>query len=145
MQLGIFLFEDDSVHSIHGSIIVASWEELFALDGAGYNIAYKRISLRQIRRKVHLFPLKSFPDAESRKTKVRTNGGTFDKVKKSVYRIKNDQNYLKIFSQVLTQGINVDRLRMLLLIVLLDAEYLTVAVLILQYVSVLLALKPRVL
>lgn len=127
MQLGIFLFEDDSVHSIHGSIIVASWEELFALDGAGYNIAYKRISLRQIRRKVHLFPLKSFPDAESRKAKVRTNGGTFDKVKKSV------------------QGINVDRLRMLLLIVLLDAEYLTVAVLILQYVSVLLALKPRVL
>lgn len=50
------LCENDCMHAENWPFLLAAWEELFALDCAGYDVAHDRIFLRQVSSKVHLLP-----------------------------------------------------------------------------------------
>ena len=78
------LFENNSMHSINRTVVVASRKEFFTLDSTCNNIAHQRIFLRQIGSKIHFLPFKTFSDAQSWKAKVRANGCTLDKVEQAV-------------------------------------------------------------
>ena len=54
---GFISFEDDGVHAVHRtSVLVLTRKELLTAHGTGYNVAHKRVSLRQVRSEVHLLP-----------------------------------------------------------------------------------------
>lgn len=72
------------MHSVDRAIFNASREELFALDGAGHDIADQRVSLGQVGREVHLLPLEHLPNAQARKAEVGADSGTLDQVEQAV-------------------------------------------------------------
>lgn len=44
------------MHSVDGTIIIASREELFTFYGTGHDVANQRIAFRQVCSEVHLLP-----------------------------------------------------------------------------------------
>ena len=96
-QLDPVLLKNDSVHAVHGSWLRGVREELFTPDCTCDDVADEGISLRQVRRKIHLFPeqncgsfkavnspLVALFDAQPWKAKVRANRVCSHKVDLSV-------------------------------------------------------------
>lgn len=70
LQAWVLLLEDDGMHSVHRSIIIAAREELLALDSTGDNVANQGILLGQVSGEIHFLPLEPLPDSEARESKV---------------------------------------------------------------------------
>ena len=132
----MLLLEDDSMHSVHRAITIAVWKELFTLHCRSNNIADQWIFLRQISREIHFLPFEFLSNSKTRKSEIRANRCSFYEIQKSIL-IKD-----KCLNKILTLWININALRVHLLVVLLDAEHLAVPVLVLKDMGVLLSFQP---
>lgn len=127
LESGIAFLQDYSMHSVYRSIITTTREIFLALDSTGNDVAHKRVFLWQVSGEVHFLPLESFSDSQSRKSKIWTYCGSFNKIEKAIW-IK-DKSYVN--SIKLTLWIDVYAFWMLLLVVFLDPKYGAVPILIL--------------
>ena len=80
LQGRIPLLQNDCMHSINRTIIIASGEEFFTLNSTCNDIADQGISLWKICSEIHFLPLEAFPNAKTRKTEVRANSSSLNKV-----------------------------------------------------------------
>jgi hypothetical protein len=76
----VTFFEDNSMHSVHRSVISAAREVLLALDSTRHDVANEGVFLGKVRREVHLLPLKPFSDSESWKSKIRADSCSFNEI-----------------------------------------------------------------
>lgn len=84
LQFDALFLQDNGMHSVYWTVLVASREELFTLHSTGYNVADERVFLWKICCEIHLFPLKLFTNAKSGKSKVGPDCLSFYEVEKSI-------------------------------------------------------------